>query len=148
MDQHMEKIKTKSSFDDDNNNDVGSREFCSILCDWNFFYEASYTTSSDKREKKKKQNPICDTVTLPGVEGRLEKGVRGPCSTTSSFDILSGVKPPASNNPKKREKKKGIESPPMYISWSNFFQWENQHKKEEEEKKKKLRLNLGVLYFS
>jgi hypothetical protein len=36
----------------------------------------------------------------------------------------------------------------MYISWSNFFQWENQHKKEEEEKKKKLRLNLGVLYFS
>jgi hypothetical protein len=33
MDQHMEKIKTKSSFDDDNNNDVGSREFCSILCD-------------------------------------------------------------------------------------------------------------------
>ncbi len=77
------------------------------------FYKA-YTTSSDKREEK--QNPICDTVTLPGVEGRLEKGVRGPCSTTSSFDILSGVKPPASNNPKKRKKKKGIESLPMYIS--------------------------------
>jgi hypothetical protein len=34
MDQHMEKIKTKSSFDDDNNNnDIGSREFCSLLCD-------------------------------------------------------------------------------------------------------------------
>jgi hypothetical protein len=80
-----------------------------------FFFYKAYNTSSDKRGKKK-QNPICDTVTLPGVEGRLEKGVRGPCSSTSSFDILSGVKPPASKNPKKRKKRKGIESLPMYIS--------------------------------
>jgi hypothetical protein len=37
---------------------------------------------------------------LPGVEGWLEKGVRGPCTTTtSSHNALIGVEPPA------REKK-------------------------------------------
>jgi hypothetical protein len=33
---------------------------------------------------------------LPGVEGWLEKGVRGPCTTTtSSRNALIGVEPPA-----------------------------------------------------
>jgi hypothetical protein len=48
---------------------------------------------------------------LPGVEGWLEKGVRGPCTTTtSSCNALIGVEPPA------REKK---------LSWDSYHEWGN-----------------------